>query len=124
MHPLALQLYTPPLVTSVPESSPKSSSAKGQSQSDLKVVVVEDEESTSSEQTVHEEPPVVEDFNKTFDDALNADIEAVIDGMIEMTSPDELSTPTPFIKVKKVATKMIASWLPKKSTYCVTYISF
>ena len=30
---------------------------------------------------VHEEPLVVEDFNKAFDDDWNADIEAVIDGM-------------------------------------------
>ena len=57
----------------------------------------------------------MEDFNKVFDNAFNADIEAVIDGMKEITQPEELTTPDPSMKVKKVATKKAVSWLPKRA---------
>ena len=57
----------------------------------------------------------MKDFNKTFDDALNTDSEAIIDGMTEMTPPEELTTSTPSMKVKKVDTKKATSWLPKRA---------
>ena len=49
VHPLALQLYTPPLVTFASVRSLESSSAETQSQYDLEVVVVEDEKSYFSQ---------------------------------------------------------------------------
>ena len=109
VHPLALQLYAPPLVKSTPKSSLESSSIGDQSQSNPEAIAVEDDESSSSKQTVHQEPLVVEDFNKAFDDALNVDIKVVIDGMTKMALLEELTTHAPSMKVKKVATKKATS---------------
>ena len=130
MSPLALQPYIPyipPSETLALKRSPKTPPVVDQDQPDPVEVEIEFE-SSPSESLTHEAPPIEKESTQAFNDPMYATSDAIIEGMTEMTPPDELNssshipTPTPAFakRVKHMATKKTPSWLLKRAPTVLT----